>query len=132
MRFPVSRFPVKQGNRETVSHFRETGKHKFGTLVLELCGREFNAVNQRKPEKLSDVISIIQKRIDLKKNQKQLEPKATMEFLSNDPIVKFSEDYVSFSTFAILIDLSFRFSQRKVRNRRDSILRRWVMRSCSK
>ena len=68
--------------------------------ILELVGKKFDAVNKRKPEKLSDVMSIIQKRIDLKDNPKKIEPKATMEFENYDEnteeaFFRISESYVS-------------------------------------
>ena len=70
-------------------------RHYKSDRILELVGKEFEGVNRRKPEKLSDLMSIIEKRIHLKKNRKAIIPKVTMEFESKEPFVRLSESYVS-------------------------------------
>ena len=69
-------------------------RHYKSDSILALVGKEFEAEKKSKPDRLSDVMKIVQKRHDLKYNKKKLEPKATIEFDSTDPDVRFAGSYV--------------------------------------
>ncbi|CAG5105154.1 Oidioi.mRNA.OKI2018_I69.chr1.g1882.t1.cds [Oikopleura dioica] len=69
-------------------------QHYKRDSILELVGKEFEAEKKSKPDRLSDVMKIVQKRHDLKYNKKKLEPKATIEFDSTDPVVRFAGSYL--------------------------------------
>ena len=67
--------------------------------ILELVGKEFEAKNKRKPDRLSDILKIFQKRDDLQNNPKKLTPKLTLEFtkkpgLFENCLLKSSASYV--------------------------------------
>ena len=69
-------------------------RHYKSDSILALVGKEFEAEKKSKPDRLSDVMKIVQKRHDLKYNKKKLEPKATIEFDFTDPDVRFAGSYV--------------------------------------
>ncbi|CAG5105155.1 Oidioi.mRNA.OKI2018_I69.chr1.g1883.t1.cds [Oikopleura dioica] len=69
-------------------------RHYKRDSILELVGKEFEAEKKSKPDRLSDVMKIVQKRHDLKYNKKKLEPKATIEFKRSKLDVRFSSSYL--------------------------------------
>ncbi|CAG5104686.1 Oidioi.mRNA.OKI2018_I69.chr1.g1452.t1.cds [Oikopleura dioica] len=69
-------------------------RHYKSDTILALVGEEFYRENERKPETLSEVAQIIQKRIDLRSNRKILEKKTTIEFSTDKPLVRFSHSYL--------------------------------------
>ena len=73
--------------------------HYERDTILELVGKELEAEKKRKPDRLSEIMKIIQKRDDLKNNRKKLKPKLTIEFKKKYEIldagfVKCSGSYV--------------------------------------
>ncbi|CAG5104687.1 Oidioi.mRNA.OKI2018_I69.chr1.g1453.t1.cds [Oikopleura dioica] len=69
-------------------------RHYKSDAILALVGEEFYRENERKPETLSEVAQIIQKRIDLRNNRKNLEKKTTIKFSTDKPLVRFSHSYL--------------------------------------
>ena len=55
--------------------------HYESNTILQLVGKELEAEKKRKPDRLSEIMKIIQKRDDLKNNPKKLTPKLTLEFI---------------------------------------------------
>ncbi|CAG5114342.1 Oidioi.mRNA.OKI2018_I69.chr2.g8401.t1.cds [Oikopleura dioica] len=72
--------------------------HYERDTILDLVGKEFEAEKKGKPDRLSEIMKIIQKREDLKNNKKKLIPKATMELFTEHEFfgssVKFSGSYI--------------------------------------
>ncbi|CAG5094210.1 Oidioi.mRNA.OKI2018_I69.XSR.g13350.t1.cds [Oikopleura dioica] len=68
--------------------------HYKRDTILELVGKELEAEINSKPDRLSDVMKIVQKRHDMKYNKKKLEPKATIEFKSSEVEVKFGRSFL--------------------------------------
>ena len=78
--------------------------------ILELVGKEFEAKNKRKPDRLSDILKILQKRDDLQNNPKKLTPKLTLEFTKRPGIfenclLKSSASYVGTLLIRITITI---------------------------
>ena len=69
--------------------------HYKRDTILELVGKELEAEIKSKPDRLSDVMKIVQKRHDMKYNKKKLEPKVTIEFKSSEVDVRFGRSFVS-------------------------------------
>lgn len=92
-------------------------RHYKSDAILELLGQEFYKENKRKPDRLSEVAKIIQKRLDLKNNKKSLKRKASIEFEKDEPFVKFSRSYVIRTVF-YKTERFCSLSRRKNRNQR--------------